>query len=82
MTPETRYPPQVDNESGLADMVADLQMRLTYQEDEIAHLNRALEQQRAALERFGREIDRLRRLLATLTPAQAGAPGDERPPHY
>ena len=64
------------------ETLADLQMRLTYQEEEILHLNQALERQRMELDYLKREITQLKRLIASLTPPEAGNREDETPPHY
>jgi SlyX protein len=69
--------------SGLQDeTLADIQMRLTYQEDEIRHLNQTLERQRTELDDLKREIGRVKRQLALLAPTQVGSQAGEKPPHY
>ena len=66
----------------LDEAVCDVQMRLTYQEDEIRHLNRTLERQRADLDALHREVVELKAWIRSLTSAQAGKMDHERPPHY
>ena len=68
--------------SALEAAVTDLQMRLTYQDDEIADLSRTVARQQAELDGLRRELEQLRSLLTTLAPAQGGTPGHEVPPHY
>lgn len=62
--------------------VQDLQMRLTYQEDEIHHLNRVLETQRTTLAAQSRQIDELRRLVISMAEAMRERITDGQPPHY
>ncbi len=64
------------------EAVADLQMRLTYQDDEIRNLNLAVDRQRSEIDSLKGEIYRLKKLVTVLAPAQAGDPQDETPPHY
>lgn len=73
--------PSMSNED-MEDALTDLQMRLTYQDDEIRNLNLAVERQRSELDALKAEIDRLKNLVAALAPAQADGPPDEAPPHY
>ncbi len=61
--------------------------RLTRLEERYAHLQRHVGQQDKAMLELADELKKLRRELAILRAAQAGAPGpgemtDERPPHY
>ena len=74
--------PSAAEASDLAADIMDLQTRLTYQEDEIQHLNRVLEQQRAALEKHALQIEQLRRLVAALSEALREQITDPPPPHY
>ena len=62
--------------------IADLQMRLTYQEDDIKMLNLALIRQQDEIESLRKKIARLTDTLETLTAQGAPASADERPPHY
>lgn len=62
--------------------VEELQVRLTYQEDEIHHLNRVLEAQRTTLESQSRQIDELRRLVVSMAEAMRERITDGKPPHY
>ncbi len=66
----------------LHDVIADLQMRLTYQEDEIQHLNRVLEGQRTTLDRQALQIEQLRRLVLSLSEGLREQVSDGPPPHY
>lgn len=65
-----------------ADAIADLQMRLTYQEDEIQHLNRVLEGQRVLLNQQALRIEQLRRLVVSLSESPREQVSDGLPPHY
>jgi SlyX protein len=69
-------------EEAMKEALADLQMRLTYQDDEIRNLNLAVERQRSEMDALKAQIDRLKDLVAELTPPQDGPPQDETPPHY
>ncbi|MGB5831577.1 MAG: SlyX family protein [Thiohalocapsa sp.] len=62
--------------------IADLQTRLTYQEDEIQHLNLVLEGQRVTLDRQALQIEQLRRLVNSLSEALRDQVSDGPPPHY
>jgi SlyX protein len=74
--------PTAGQASELSAAITDLQTRLTYQEDEIQHLNRVLEQQRVALEKHALQIEQLRRLVAALSEALREQITDSPPPHY
>jgi uncharacterized coiled-coil protein SlyX len=74
--------PTAGQASELFAAITDLQTRLTYQEDEIQHLNRVLEQQRVALEKHALQIEQLRRLVAALPEALREQITDPPPPHY
>jgi SlyX protein len=63
--------------------LADLQTRLTYQEDDLHQINRELAQQRRELEQVKARLAHLERRLHALTPSQVGNAADEPPPpHY
>jgi uncharacterized coiled-coil protein SlyX len=64
------------------EAVEDLQMRLTYQEDEIKHLNRAVALQQAEIDALRREVARLSDMLRALAAGSAEDHGQEIPPHY
>jgi SlyX protein len=66
----------------LEGALTDLQMRLTYQDDEIKSLNLAVDRQRFEIDMLRAEIDRIKQLAAALSPAQIGDSQDEMPPHY
>jgi len=66
----------------LRDLIADLQMRLTYQEDEIQHLNLVLEGQRMTLGQQALQIEQLRRLVVSLSEGLREQVSDGPPPHY
>jgi len=63
--------------------IADLQVRLTYQEDDLRHLNLTVARQQQEINSLRQELQRLRELIASQ--AQNGAspsPTHESPPHY
>ncbi len=67
----------------MQDDIADLQARLTYQEDEIRALNQVVATQARELTRVKQELERLAGLLSELQPSQVGSLMDEPPPpHY
>jgi SlyX protein len=67
----------------LDNTLSDLQTRLTYQEDDIKQLNRALLRQQQEFEALRREVARLKELVAELAPSPVGTAADEPPPpHY
>jgi SlyX protein len=68
--------------SALEAALMDLQMRLAFQDDEIADLSRTVARQQAELDGLRRGLEHLRALVARLAPAQGGPPGHEVPPHY
>lgn len=76
-----RHPGTEAAAAAVADAIADLQMRLTYQEDEIEHLNRVLEQQRVTLDRQAARIEALTRLVASLLPGARAPIPDASPRH-
>ncbi|NEV65067.1 SlyX family protein [Thiorhodococcus minor] len=64
------------------EAIADLQIRLTYQEDDMKALNLVVKQQQDRIDTLERNIERLRELLAGMAQAQPDPIVDERPPHY
>ena len=66
----------------LAAEIADLQVRVTYQEDEIRHLNHVLEEQRVVLQRQADQIEQLRAFVAALADGIRDQIADGPPPHY
>ncbi|MFD2110636.1 SlyX family protein [Thiorhodococcus fuscus] len=63
--------------------IADLQVRLTYQEDDLSQLNLTVARQQQEIDSLRQELQRLRELIASQ--AQNGsspAPAHESPPHY
>lgn len=68
--------------SELTAEIADLQMRLTYQEDEIGHLTRVLEEQRVELQRQADQIEQLHAFVAALAKGIREQITDGPPPHY
>ncbi len=67
----------------MEDEIADLQARLTYQEEEIRGLNQVVSGQARELARVKRELERLAESLLELAPSPAVSVADEPPPpHY
>ena len=66
----------------IEEALADLQMRLTFQDDEIKHLYLAVDHQRSEIYDLKAEVTRLKNLVAVLGTAQSGDQHDETPPHY
>lgn len=64
------------------EALADLQMRLTFQDDEIKHLYLSVDRQRSEMDALKAKVDRLNNLVAALGTAQSGDEHDETPPHY
>jgi uncharacterized coiled-coil protein SlyX len=64
------------------DAIAELQMRITYLEDEIQHLNQVLEKQRVLLDQHRTQMDALQGLLASLLRSQGEPAPESLPPHY
>jgi SlyX protein len=64
------------------DPLIDIQTRLTYQEDDIKHLNQIIASQGQQLSALSSEIDRLKQLIKQLAPTLVEDAGDEPPPHY
>ena len=69
-------------DEALEGALTDLQIRLTYQDDEIGSLNLAVDRQRSDIDTLRAEIERLKKLVAALVPGQVGDSQDETPPHY
>jgi SlyX protein len=65
------------------NLLIDLQTRLSFQEDEIKHLNRSVVEQQTQIERLSDKLERLQQLIGQLAPSQVGDIHDEPPPpHY
>ncbi len=67
----------------LDDALSDLQARLTYQEDDVKHLNRTVMRQQQELEALKQEVARLREFFSELSSSPVSGLEDEPPPpHY
>lgn len=66
-----------------ADRIAELEIRLSFQDELVSTLNAVVTEQGFKLQQLQRQLDALREVLST---EQAGsglaAPVNERPPHY
>ena len=72
----------VDHIQPLESRLAEIEAKLTYAEDLLEELNRAVYRQQQQFDRLQQELRTLRETLATAHPAAPGSPGDEVPPHY
>jgi len=63
--------------------IADLQVRLTYQEDDLRQLNLTVARQQQEIDSLHQELQRLRELIASQPQnGSMSAPPHEPPPHY
>ncbi|MCF7985506.1 MAG: SlyX family protein [Thiohalocapsa sp.] len=81
-SPSAPAAPDSGSLSALEAAVEDLQMRVTYQEDEIRHLNLVLERQRTTLDAQSLQIEKLRHLVASMAEGLREQTIDVKPPHY
>lgn len=65
-----------------AARIAELEMRLSFQEDTLQALNDALGHQQLEIDRLQQLVRLLARRQEDLAGSLPGDPGDERPPHY
>ncbi len=68
----------------MTDGLADLQIRMAFQEQALDELNAVVTRQQRLLERAEREITLLRERLLEFEEMreESGEAADERPPHY
>ena len=79
----TARPPETGGTGiDLDEAARDLQMRVTYQEDEIKHLNRTVARQQAELDALRKQLAQLRDLVAAVASESGTARELEVPPHY
>jgi SlyX protein len=71
-------PPEAEMESRLAD----IEVKLSFSEDLLDELNRAVARQQQQIERLQQELRALREHVIANQPAPTGTPPDEPPPHY
>ncbi|MFZ5724508.1 MAG: SlyX family protein [Pseudomonadota bacterium] len=72
-----------DDRQTLLARIADLEGRLTFQDDTIEQLNRVVADQDQRLARLEVLLRRTREQVEMLLPLMHGAPGEEPPPpHY
>ncbi len=67
-----------DNESRLAD----LEIKLSYTEDLVDELNRAIYRQQLQIDLLAGELETMREQVRTAEPGEAHSLRDEIPPHY
>lgn len=67
----------------MQDRIAELEVRLAFQERTIQELNDVVTRQQQTVERLTRDVQVLRAQLQTLAPSLVGSREDEPPPpHY
>lgn len=78
------FPPgRHEERTQLLARIADLEGRLTFQDDTIDQLNRVVVEQEQRLARLEVLLRRTREQVEMLLPLMHGAPGEEPPPpHY
>ncbi len=78
-----KMPEATDSVRSILVAIADLQMRLTYQDDDIKQLNLVVTRQQGELSRLQQEMTQLRTRIAALPDPHAGtARAEPPPPHY
>ncbi len=60
----------------------ELEIKLSYAEDQIDELNRTVFRQQQQIDFLARELSALRQQVQSAAPAQAASLRDEIPPHY
>ncbi len=60
----------------------DLEVKLSFTEDLVDHLNQTVARQQEQIDLLLREVARLRREGQQVAPGPARHPADELPPHY
>ena len=66
----------------LEERLVNIETKITYQEDLIEELNKAIYQQQKKLERLEAMCQSLAGHVEALAAASEGKPANERPPHY
>lgn len=64
------------------DRFEDLEVRIAYQDQMLNELNDVVTRQQATIMRLEERVDILLERVRALGEGDAGAPGDEKPPHY
>lgn len=68
--------------SELEDRIADLEVRLVFQDDTIQSLSETLAIQQMEMEKLRRAVEVLARRQADLASSLPGGDDDQPPPHY
>ena len=68
--------------SDSADLIADLQSRLVFQEDAIDHLNKTVAEQAAQIDILQQQVRYLHDQIKQVSEQQSQTGGVEIPPHY
>jgi SlyX protein len=75
--------PATHEQITMNEAIADLQIRMTHQDDTIDQLNAIVTRQQLELDRLKEEVGRLREVVQDLKDSTAtGQGGHELPPHY
>lgn len=72
----------VEDIQSIESRLSEIEAKLTFAEDLLEELNRAVYRQQQQFDRLQQELRALRDTIETAHPAQPGSPGDEVPPHY
>jgi SlyX protein len=66
----------------IEERLVNIESKISFQEDLLEELNKTVYQQQVKLERLEAICESLARHVESLTTANEGKPGHERPPHY
>ena len=72
----------METQEALAERVTELEIKLSFQEDQMDALNRTAYEQHCLLEVLQRELIALRQQVASNQPGATLSLRDELPPHY
>lgn len=72
----------VEDIQSIESRLSEIEAKLTFAEDLLEELNRAVYRQQQQFDRLQQELRALRETIETARPAEPGSPGDEVPPHY
>lgn len=72
----------MDNEAALDARIVELEMKLSWAEDQIDALNASAYQQMRLIEALQRDLKSLRDQVSSGQPGETLSPREELPPHY
>lgn len=75
-------PPDVDAAAALQSRVTELEIKLTYAEEQLDALNMTIYRQDQRIELLQLELNALRQQMQANLPAETRSLRDELPPHY